>query len=756
MSVKKLISAILNNRDLKRQVSTIIDKPETQPQYGELDKPLAPNLQDYLDSNQIRLYTHQTDVIEKVRAGCNVALVTSTASGKTLAFTLPVFEKLSTEPDATALFLYPMKALSYDQLQEIKELEGGTGIDLNAAVYDGDTPKGERKSIRENSRLILSNPHALHWYLSWHRLWAGFFRNLRFVVIDEGHWYRGIYGTNVAFLLRRLLRILEYYRSDPQFIIASATMADPLEHARSLTGKQFELISKDGSSQGKKSYLFWDTSINAGRSHHLQTADLTAACVEHGLQTLCFAVSRKMTELTAAWADKLVAGSKIVPYRAGYLPDERRELEQKFKEKTIAGIISTNALELGVNIGGLDAVVIGGYPGTITSFHQRAGRAGRSGQASLVMQMLYDNPLDTYILANPAYLFEEPSEQAVISLGNRKIMKNHVMCAAEELPLLKEDERWFGAEYAAIVGELIKEQSIMIKVKKRTGRSSTSLKQYAYNGKGSFFQVSLSDIDGDSYRLSCGGQILEELSRRQAYYEAHPSAIFLHRADSYQVIGFDDNAKMIELKPYGRDMYTTPLRKTEVKIDRIIQTRQVGDCTLHYGKVNVTEEVYGYMLHSFSKKIGKNVIENPLVLQYRTEAVWASFKKLRSFNPEGGLHAAEHLLIGVAPLLAMCDRWDLGGVSVSASLEIFLYDGFPEGIGISERLFHNYEILAAKGLEVISSCICKTGCPKCIMSPKCGNNNEPLDKGGARIILSSLVQHIEYDHGDFKQKILKG
>lgn len=755
MSVQKLIGTILDNKTFHKQVSKIINKQDIQPRYGKLGKPLPHKLDEYLTRNQIRLYTHQADVIEKVRADYNVALVTATASGKTLAFTLPVLEKLWSNPDATALFLYPMKALSYDQLEEIKELERGTGINLNAAVYDGDTPKEKRKNIRENSRLILSNPHALHWYLSWHRLWDRFFRNLQFVVIDEGHWYRGIYGTNVAFLLRRLLRILEFYRSDPQFIISSATMADPLEHAEALTGKHFKLISSDGSSQGKKTYLFWDTAVAAGRSQHLQTADMTAACVQHGLQTLCFSVSRKMAELTAAWANKMARDADIVPYRAGYLPGERRELEQKFKGKSIAGIISTNALELGVNIGGLDAVVIGGYPGTITSFHQRAGRAGRAGQESVVIQMLYDNPLDTYILANPAYLFEEPSEQAVISLGNRQIMKNHVMCAAEEIPLVKEDGRWFGEEYENIVRELIKEKTVYIKNRKAKERSSISKKQYAYKGTGSFFKVNLSDIDGNTYRLISGGQVLEELSRRQAYYEAHPGAIFLHKASSYQVVEFDDKARSIVLKPYDREMYTTPLRETRIKTDKIVEKRNVGDCMLYYGKVNVTEEVYAYMLHSFNKTIGKNLIENSLVLQYHTEAVWVSFKKLRTGNTDGGLHATEHLLIGVAPLLAMCDRWDLGGVSVSSSREVFLYDGFPEGIGISERLFQYYELLAKKGLDVITSCPCEAGCPKCIMSPKCGNNNEPLDKWGAREILLSLVQHFEYD-GVLKQKIHGG
>jgi DEAD/DEAH box helicase domain-containing protein len=740
MSVQKLISTIQSSSELRKQVAAIIEKAEITPKYSELKKKLPPMLQQYLTRNQICLYSHQTEVIEKVRAGSNVALVTSTASGKTLAFTIPIFEQLLTVPDSAALILYPMKALSYDQLGEIKEMEKETAIDLKAAVYDGDTPKARRKSIRENSRLILSNPHALHYYLSWHRLWSGFFRKLRLIVIDEAHWYRGIFGTNVAFLLRRLRRILEHYQSDPQFIISSATMADPLEHAASLTGKQFELVNKDGSSQGKKTYMFWDTSLKPDHSQHLQTAELTAVSVQHGLQTLCFSVSRKIAELTAAWANKLVEGREIVPYRAGYLPEDRRELEKKFKEKQIAGIISTNALELGINIGGLDVVVLGGYPGTISSFHQRAGRAGRSGRESLVMQILFDNPLDTYLQANPHYLFEEPSEQAIISLENRQILKNHIMCAAEELPLVKEDMKWFGEEYENIVGELIKEQSVRITLEP-VGRPSASIKKYCYNGSGSFFKVNLSDIEGSGYRLVCGGQVLEELSRRQAYCEAHPGAIFLHRAEPYQVVDFDGDSQTILLQPYGRDTYTTPLKETRVKIDKILQTRKVAGYVLCYGRVVVDEEVYGYTLRSFSKTVAKNILEKPLLLQYSTEAIWINFNKLKVINPDGGLHAVEHLLIGVAPLLAMCDRWDLGGACTPAQ-ELFLYDAFPEGIGISRRLFQNYEILSAKALEVIRGCPCEDGCPKCIMSPKCGNNNEPLHKNSAQAILESLVQRL--------------
>ncbi len=475
-------------------------------------------------------------------------------------------------------------------------------------------------------------------------------------------------------------------------------------------------------------------------SPHLQTAELTAACVQHGLQTLCFSVSRKIAELTAAWANRMVEGREIVPYRAGYLPEERRELEKKFKQKKIAGIISTNALELGINIGGLDAVVLGGYPGTISSFHQRAGRAGRLGQESLVMQILFDNPLDTYLQAHPHYLFEEPSEQAIISLENKKIVKNHIMCAAEELPLVKEDAEWFGEEYEKLVGELIDEQSVRITFSQRlAGRVSASAKKYCYNGSGSFFRVNLSDIDGSGYKLICGGRLLEELSRRQAYCEAHPGAIFLHRAEPYQVIDFDESSQTIQLSPYGRDRYTTPLKETRIEIDKIFQTRRIAGHTLHYGRVVVDEEVYGYTLRSFSRAMAKNMLEKPLLLQYSTEAIWINFSKLKIAHPHAGLHAVEHLLIGVAPLLAMCDRWDLGGVC-TAGRELFLYDAFPEGIGISRRLFQNYETLSAKALEVIRGCSCREGCPKCIISPRCGNNNEPLHKNSARAILESLAQ----------------
>ena len=738
--IKEFIHTIEKSRSLRHHIATSLEIPMQKAEYKKVQPDLPEQLKQYLSPQKMKLYSHQAEVIERAREGENVVLVTATASGKTMAFNLPVFESLIQNPRGTALYLYPMKALAYDQLKEIKEMEEKTGINTGAAVYDGDTPKSSRSKIRRQSRIIMTNPHALHWYLAWHKLWKDFFSNLKFIVIDEGHWYRGIYGTNVAFLLRRLQRILKHYGANPQLIMASATMADPKEHAGKLAGKEFQLVKNDGSVRGKKTFLFWDTGKNPGKSPHLQTAELFATCVKMNMQTLCFTVSRKMAELTAHWAGQSAEG--ISSYRAGYLPQERRELEKDLKEGRLKGIASTNALELGVNIGGLDAVVMGGYPGTITSFHQRAGRAGRSGQEALVLQLLYDNPLDSYILAHPNYLFKEPVEQAVVSLENKNILSNHLLCAAEELPLVKEDESWFGSKYGETVMELAREGSL--KLKPPSARSSRGEKRYVFNGKGACFGVNLSSFDSEEYRLVSSDKVLEVLNKRQAYLEAHPGAVFLHRTKPYRVKNFDEERKVIEVHPLEKDLYTTALSETYVKANNVVSQQELGKVTLKYGNVTVTELVTGYMLKKYDKVVSRHEINmNPI--RFDTMAIWFELplSKVKG-DLAGGLHAAEHLLIAVTPLLAMCDRWDIGGVSYLEKNRgvVFIYDGFPGGIGISERLFSHMGDLADKAGEVAQKCKCSDGCPRCIISPKCGNNNEPLDKKVAIKILQDLIGSI--------------
>lgn len=736
--VNKVLKKLKNNKSYSKQVASIIEVPPREAIYKQLSPSFPPQIEAFKEQNKLNLYSHQVEVVERVRKGENVVLVTSTASGKTLAFTLPVFEGLIKEQEATALYLYPMKALAYDQLKEFKEMEKKMGLKLGAAVYDGDTPKSSRSKIRRQSRLIISNPHAFHLYLNWHHLWRHFFRNLKYIVIDEAHWYKGVYGTNTAFLLRRLRRILNYYGAKTQFIMASATMADPLEHAEKLTGEEFVLVSSDGSAKGKKTYLFWETAQNPARSQHLQTADLMRACIDQGLQSLCFAVSRKMAELTSRWTSK--AGD-VAPYRAGYLPEERRRLEKEFKEGRLKGIVSTNALELGVNIGGLDAVIIGGYPGTISSFHQRSGRAGRSKQEALVVQLLYDNPLDSYILAHPNFLFKEPVEQAVISLENEYILKSHLACAGEELPLKKEDEKFFGNKYISSIKELAQENLLV-----RNSGPGSQEKQYIYRGKGACFKVSLSAFDNEEYHMVLGDKVLEKLSKRQAYTEAHPGAVFLHMGEQYRVSRFDSINKRVEVGPLEEDLYTSHLSDIDIAVKKVFKSKKIGKIVLNYGQVAVSEQVLGYVLKRFDAVIGRKDLDLP-PLPLNTMAVWVELPLAGvKGDHEGGLHGAEHLLIAVTPLLAMCDRWDIGGVSIpeKGKGKIFIYDGFPGGIGISERLFNHYDELVDKGLEIARKCSCEEGCPRCIISPKCGNNNEPLSKNVAAAILKILKEELAY------------
>ena len=419
--MEKLIDDVIKNlkksRYYEKQIVHIEELPAKQASFGELEKPLPKNLQDCLLKRKIQFYSHQAKAINLVRQGKNVVIATPTASGKTLAFNIPVLEALTNDNKATALYLYPTKALTNDQLKVIRELEKNTGIKANANVYDGDTPQHQRANVRENSRIILTNPYGLHQYLPWHYLWRKFFQNLQFIVIDEAHVYRGVFGSNVAMVIRRLLRICNFYHSNPQIILSSATIANPKEHAKKLTGKDFEVISIDGSPRGKKSFVFWnppfiDTNNTIRRSTHQETKDLLTLSVLKNLQTLCFTTSRQMAELITRWTkEELTRRSKpskvVTAYRAGYLPQERREIENRLKTKDLIGVVSTNALELGIDIGSLDSVIISGYPGTVISTWQQAGRAGRSNADSLVTLVAFQNPSDQYFMKHPEDFSED-------------------------------------------------------------------------------------------------------------------------------------------------------------------------------------------------------------------------------------------------------------------------------------------------------------------------------------------------------------
>ena len=719
--------------------------------FGELEKNLPENISTYLQNKKIKFYSHQAEAINKARQGKNVIITTHTASGKTLAFNIPVFDALNNDKKATALYIYPSKALTNDQLKVLQEIEKGTGIKADSNVYDGDTPKEQRASIRENSRIILTNPYGLHLYLPWHNLWRSFFQNLKYLIIDEAHVYRGVFGSNVAMLLRRLLRICNFYHADPQIILASATIANPQEHAKKLTGKDFEIVSNDGSPRGKKSFVFWNPPFinpekTIRRSSHQETKDLLTVSVMKNLQTLCFTTSRQMAELITRWTKEdlkrrnpKLYGS-VTAYRAGYLPQERRDIENRLKTKDLIGLVSTNALELGIDIGSLDAVIISGYPGTVISTWQQAGRAGRSKTDSIVTLVAFQNPLDQYFMKHPQDFFDRPHEQAIINLHNRQITSGHIMCAADELPLTDSDQKFFS--------ELFKESVQALEQKNLLKKTSQG---WTYSGlERATRVVNLESISGKTVNVLCNGHILETLPLNKAYEETHAGAILLHQGETYRSEELDLNNFTAKVRQESTNYYTETQKTVDVTIKKTLEETQ-KDLKTALGELTITENYPSYVIKSSDVIIKKLTLDLPSS-SFSTVGMWFIVPEQikeeienKGLNFAGGLHAVEHALIAMAPMFAMCDRWDIGGMSTALHMNtgkptIFIYDGFEGGIGISENLYSNTKPLLEKTLKLIETCECKEGCPSCIYSPKCGNGNEPLDKKAAHLILQRLIK----------------
>jgi len=708
-------------------------------QYGTPNPPLPDRLAGMLARRGIRLYSHQAEVLELARTGCDVVLCTPTASGKTLSFCLPVFEALLRDPEATALFLYPMKALAYDQLAAVRGFEGDAGLELGVEVYDGDTPDSRRREIRERSRVVLSNPHAMHRYLRYHRLWERFFRGLRYVVVDEAHWYRGVFGSHVAYLLRRLLRVAEYYGSRPQVLAASATMADPAEHAAALVGKGFAVVDNDGAARAARTYVLWDAAADPSRAPHTQVVDLISWCVGNGLAPLCFAQSRRLAELISAWASARVPG--VAAYRAGYLPEARREIERKLKAGELSCVVSTNALELGVDIGGIDAVIMAGFPGTVASFRQQAGRAGRSGRDAVVVLVGLDDPLNRYWIRNFRKLFGSPVEQAVVALDNPRVASGHVLCASDELPVGEErDRRWFGPLLGPCLEGLARNGDV-----RRAGGGWVCARKVPPSQ-----EIALDAFGDGRVAVVCGKRKLEEVELARALLELHPGAVYLHLGRAYRVAGRDLDAGKVYVEEASGEYHTSALREKQVQVAGVSAERPwPGGVAAGFGRLAVRERVTGYVVKKFDSVVSKTELVGEPEVVFDTAGLWLRLPpRWAEFHPPGewagGMHALEHLLIAAAPVLAMCDRWDVGGLSVPGHPElgpvVFLYDGFPGGSGVSERLYGALPELVEAALEMVRSCRCPAGCPSCVMSPKCGSGNEPLSKRVSKQVLEALVK----------------
>ena len=650
---------------------------------------------------------------------------------------------------ATALYLYPTKALSQDQLKVIKELETITGIKTNSDIYDGDTPSYKKQKIRDRARIIISNPYELHQILPWHYRWQKFLKNLKFIVIDEAHRYRGIFGSNVAFLIRRLQRICKFYDSSPQFILSTATLANPLEFSEKLTGLSFELISSDGSPKGKKYFIFYNPYFDglATLSTHQESIDLFLFFVRRNLQTLCFTISRKMAESIALQSKRKLRESekhlahKVTVYRAGYLPGERRDIEDKLKKEILKGITSTNALELGINVGSLDVVIISGYPGTIISTWQQAGRAGRGRDESIAVLVAFQNPLDQYFIKHPQVFFDKSQEEAVVDLSNPYIVSGHLMCAAAELPVLPEKEQLYWGEDLRNILKALEEENLL----QRTAHG------WVYSGKGRAVDaVSLDTISSETFKVICEGKLLETMDRQQAYREAYKGAVLLHQGETYLVKDLDLKNLIIEIEKKDVDYYTQVMEIADIKILEEAKRKRINQFIVSLGKVEVKEKYIKYKIMKYDKVLAMENLNLP-PLDFKTTALWLTLPeeireevKSKGLDFAGGLHGLEHALIGIMPFYVMCDRWDIGGVSVPSypfvdEAKVFIYDGFEGGIGLMEKAFQITSDIFKMSYELVRDCQCEEGCPACIYSPKCGNGNKPLDKKATEILLEKLI-----------------
>jgi DEAD/DEAH box helicase domain-containing protein len=690
------------------------------------------------------LYTHQAEAWEAAARGENLIVTTGTASGKTLAFNLPVLDALAREPKSRALYLYPTKALAQDQARALGAL---TVPRVRAAIYDGDTPPERRWQIRKWANLVLTNPDMLHiGVLPRHDLWADVLHNLRYVVVDEAHVYRGVFGSHVANVLRRLRRLARVYGSEPQFLLASATIANPGELARSLLGVDATTIGNDGAPRAERTIALWnpellDSEQGIRASSLGEAARIMSELVQRDLRTICFAKSRKQAELihrmTADRVDPATA-KRLAPYRAGYTPQQRRDIERRLVEGELLGVAATDALELGIDIGLLDCAISVGFPGTVASLRQQWGRAGRRGHGLAVL-VASEDALDQYFMREPDTLLERRVEAAILDHANPRVLDGHVAAAAFEAPVDDADRATLGdeaLERAPHVPELQHTKHGWVWAGKDYPAARTPLRSASAD--------SFTVIDGSS------GTVLGIVERERAYSTVHEGAVYLHLGEQWLVRELDLAARHAVVEPHTGDWYTQVKKDTSTGIERpVLAERRLG-LELTFGEVSVTEHVVAYQRKSIRDQATIATVELDLPpTVFETEAVWylPTSRQLDGLDEMptliSTLHAAEHSMIALLPLWAMCDRWDIGGLSTNIHQDtgqptVFIYDGHPGGVGIAERGFEQFEGWVADTVRLLEGCPCERGCPSCVQSPKCGNLNEHLDKSGALTLLRRM------------------
>jgi DEAD/DEAH box helicase domain-containing protein len=725
------------------QVAHVETVPPAAPRTTELPPELHGSLRDGLPFDS--LYAHQRDAFDAAARGEHVILATGTASGKSLGFNLPVLDAIAREPKTRALYLYPTKALAQDQARALVELRAPN---VRAAIYDGDTPGERRWQIRKWANVILTNPDMLHLgVLPHHDRWADVLHNLGYVVVDEAHVYRGVFGSHVGNVLRRLRRLAHVYGADPQFLLASATIANPGELAASLAGIDATVVDDDAAPRAERTILLWnpeliDAELGLRASALSDASRLMADLVSRGLRTICFTKSRKAAELIHKFTIERVdtpTGKRLAPYRAGYTPAQRRDIERRLVEGELLGVSATDALELGIDIGLLDCAISVGFPGTVASLRQQWGRAGRRDHGLAVL-VASEDALDQYFVREPETLLDRKVEAAILDHANPRVLDGHVRAAAFEAPIDDDDRATLGDEAltrAPLLPELKETKSGYVWAGKdypagRFGLRSTTADTFAV-------------VEAQS------GTVLGIVERERAYSTVHEGAVYLHLGESYLVRGLDLQARTALVTPYSGDYYTQAKKETNTAIEETLRSQRRNGLDLHFGRISVTERVVAYQKKSVRDQSTLESVELDLPeTSFETEAIWYLPEPEQLDGLEkmpkllGTLHAAEHAMIALLPLWAMCDRWDIGGLSTNIHFQtdrptVFIYDGHPGGVGITERGFESFEGWVEDTARMLEGCPCSEGCPSCVQSPKCGNLNEMLDKEGALTLLRRMV-----------------
>ncbi len=737
--LQPFIDRLRRDPSLSGTLRAVIDLPTERARYATLEPPLEAPIAKALASRGVeRLWSHQVEALTALESGEDVLITTPTASGKSLVYQVPVLAEAARGGPGRALFLFPLKALGNDQRAKLSDLAtaSGLGKEASVAIYDGDTPSSKRQQIkRKPPRVLITNPDMLHLGILpyWHS-WAGFLGELRWIVIDELHTYRGIFGSHFHHVLKRLLRITALLGAQPQIVASSATVAGAGEFARELTGREMRWIDASGAPREGRRLLF----IEPQASPYTTALHLLSRCLDSDLKTIVFTKARRITELLFSWLERQSPerARRVASYRSGFLPEERRAIEGRLAGGDLDGVIATSALEMGIDIGGLDACILVGYPGSVMATWQRSGRVGRRGRESLTALVALPDALDQYFLAHPRELVERPLERLVVDSGNELVASAHLVAAAAEQPLHPEADGEYMEAHRGAVASLL--EAGKLRKGAESGELFTPRKrpQREINLRGSGVTFSIVERRG--------GAVLGTIDAVRVRHECHAGAVYLHAGRQYLVDELDLVHHCARVVRGHVDFFTTPLTEKDTEILEVLERRSTGPLRAGLARLRVTERVVGFERKRLRSQ--EVIDQQPLALdpvQFETVGLFwqtppdlAPLLSAKGEQLMGSLHASEHAAISLFPLLALSDRGDIGGISYAlhpqlATPAVFIYDGHPGGVGISARGFERLEDLVDRVIALLEECPCESGCPACVQSPKCGNGNRPLDKGGA-------------------------